>query len=131
MDLALVHLSGSYVRLGEFWGCILIVQNGGYQCGNEDCADAWDGVYGCAISGLTPFMSCSYNRTALHLSLPPFLPSDTWHVPAVTEDDFPEGEEDDDDEEGSVVVTEGREGFVSGLQLARILGDILEQYTLY
>ena len=49
----------------------------------------------------------------------------------MTEDDFPEGEEDDDDEEGSVVVTEGREGFVSGLQLARILGDILEQYVLY
>jgi hypothetical protein len=42
--------------------------------------------------------------------------------------DFPEGEEDDDDEEGSVVVTEGREGFVSGLELARILGDILERY---
>jgi hypothetical protein len=58
------------------------------------------------------------------------LPSDTWHVPAVTEEDFPEGEEDDDDEEGSVVVMEGREGFVSGLELARILGDILEQYTL-
>jgi hypothetical protein len=68
-------------------------------------------------------------RTALHLSLPPFLPLSTWHVPAVTEEDFPEGEEDDDDEEGSVVVTEGREGFVSGLELSMILGDILEKYT--
>jgi hypothetical protein len=56
------------------------------------------------------------------------LPTRTWHVPTVTEEDFPEGEEDDDDEEGSVVVTEGREGFVSGLELARILGDILERY---
>ena len=66
-------------------------------------------------------------RTALHLSLPPFLPKVTWHVPTVTAEDFPEGEEDDDDEEGSVVVTEGREGFVSGLELSRILGDILER----
>jgi hypothetical protein len=45
----------------------------------------------------------------------------------VTEADFPEGEEDDDDEEGSVVVIEGREGFVSGLELALILGGILER----
>jgi Fungal specific transcription factor domain len=66
--------------------------------------------------------------TALHLSLPPFLPAKTWYVPMVTEDDFPEGEEDDDDEEGSVVVIEGREGFINGLELARILGDILETF---
>jgi Fungal specific transcription factor domain len=70
-------------------------------------------------------------RTALHLSLPPFLPLGTWHVRTVTEEDFPEGEEDDDDEEGSVVVTEGKQGFVSGLELARILGDILERYTCH
>ena len=57
------------------------------------------------------------------------MPSSTWYVPTVTEEDFPEGEEDDDDEEGSVVVMEGREGFVSGLELARILGDILERYN--
>ena len=63
----------------------------------------------------------------MHLSLPPFLPIGTWHVPTVTEKDFPESEEDDDDEEGSVVVMEGREGFVSGLELSRILGDILER----
>jgi hypothetical protein len=62
--------------------------------------------------------------------LPPFLPNNTWHVPAVTEEDFPEGEEDDDDEEGSVVVTEGQEGFVSALQLSRILADILERYNV-
>lgn len=48
----------------------------------------------------------------------------------VTEEDFPEGEEDDDDEEGSVVVTEGREGFVNTLELSRILGDILERYRV-
>ena len=66
-------------------------------------------------------------RTALHLSLPPFLPSNTWYIPMVTEDDFPEGEEDDNDEQGSVVVIEGREGFVNGLQLTRILADILER----
>jgi len=58
----------------------------------------------------------------------PILPSDAWHVPTVTAEDFPEGEEDDDDEEGSVVVTEGREGFVNGLELSRILGDILERH---
>jgi len=63
----------------------------------------------------------------LHLSLPPFLPIGTWHVQTVTEEDFPEGEEDDDDEEGSVVVTEGREGFVHGLELSRILGEMLER----
>lgn len=58
MDLALVHLSGSYVRLGEFLDCILTVHNGGYQYGNVDCADAWDGVCGCVINGLTHFISC-------------------------------------------------------------------------
>jgi hypothetical protein len=51
-------------------------------------------------------------------------------VPLVAEDDFPEGEEDDDDEEGSVVVTEGREGFVHGLELSRILADMLERYPI-
>lgn len=45
----------------------------------------------------------------------------------VTAEDFPEGEEDDDDEEGSVVVIEGREGFVSGLALSRILAELLER----
>lgn len=55
------------------------------------------------------------------------MPLRTWHVPLVSEEDFPEGEEDDDDEEGSVVVTEGREGFVSGLELSRILADMLER----
>ena len=78
-----------------------------------------------------PLSDRTETRTALHLSLSPFLPNKTWHVPVVTEEDFPEGEEDDDDEEGSVVVTEGREGFVSGLKLARILGDILERYPVF
>jgi hypothetical protein len=58
------------------------------------------------------------------------VPIGTWHVPLVAEDDFPEGEEDDDDEEGSVVVTEGREGFVHGLELSRILADMLERYPI-
>jgi hypothetical protein len=60
--------------------------------------------------------------------MPPFIASSTWHVPPVEEEDFPEGEEDDDDEEGSVVVMEGREGFVSGVDLSRILAHILERY---
>jgi Fungal specific transcription factor domain len=81
--------------------------------------DKWCGLFALVI------LNC---RTALHLSLSPFLPLKTWQVPMVTEDDFPEGEEDDDDEEGSVVVTEGREGFVNALELSRILGDILERY---
>jgi hypothetical protein len=46
----------------------------------------------------------------------------------VEADDFPEGEEDDDDEEGSVAVIEGKEGFVAGLELSRILADLLEWY---
>jgi hypothetical protein len=46
----------------------------------------------------------------------------------VAADDFPEGEEDDDDEEGSVAVIEGKEGFVSGLELSRILAELLERY---
>ena len=46
----------------------------------------------------------------------------------VEADDFPEGEEDDDDEEGSVAVIEGKEGFVAGLELSRILADLLERY---
>jgi len=45
----------------------------------------------------------------------------------VAADDFPEGEEDDDDEEGSVAVIEGKEGFVAGLELSRILADLLER----
>ena len=77
-----------------------------------------------------PFAGGVHRRTALHLSLPPFLPKATWYVPMVIEEDFPEGEEDDDDEEGSVVVTEGRECFAIGLELACILGDILERYPL-
>lgn len=48
----------------------------------------------------------------------------------VAADDFPEGEEDDDDEEGSVAVIEGKEGFVAGLELSRILADLLERYFL-
>jgi len=79
------------------------------------------------INGRFSSLSRTNRRTALHLALPPFLPVNTWNVPMVTEEDFPEGEEDDNDEEGSVVVIEGREGFVSGLELARILGDILER----
>ena len=46
----------------------------------------------------------------------------------VAADDFPEGEEDDDDEEGSVAVTEGKEGFIAGLELSRILAELLERY---
>jgi hypothetical protein len=115
------------VLWGGFWDYILIVRNGGYRFGRGDYGEDLVGDYGCAINGFI-FVGFANGRTALHLSLPPFLPTGTWHIPAVTEEDFPEGEEDDDDEEGSVVVTEGREGFVSGLELARILGDILERY---
>jgi hypothetical protein len=116
------------VLWGEYLDYILIVTIGESLCGKEDWGDDLGGDYGCVING--DFLSLGSNwlsRTALHLSLPPFIPKNTWHVPTVTAEDFPEGEEDDNDEEGSVVVTEGREGFSSGLELSRILGDILER----
>ena len=113
------------MRLEEYWGYILIVPSGKYRSGSEVYEDDLDGVFGCVINGTIASFDTDI-RTALHLALPPFLPLKTWHVPMVAEEDFPEGEEDDDDEEGSVVVIEGREGFVNGLELARILGEILE-----
>jgi len=124
-------LSASCVLRDGCWGYTWIVQSGGSRFGRGDCVGDWDGDCGCVINGRPDFWSLvDPVRTALHLSLPPFLPIGTWHVPLVAEDDFPEGEEDDDDEEGSVIVTEGREGFVYGLELSRILADMLERYPM-